>query len=147
MFAIQQPDGGVYLFQAASPDQVNEWVATCNYWAARQSKEPLPGGVSNMEFGWGNCLSDVVMNLDTDQAEIHSYHAQDPDTIAIYDWLPPSSPLVASTLDEKQQYEALQKHLKALDDEINGHRELKPRMVAKVTRALIIYLVQWIKHT
>ncbi|KAI8142534.1 hypothetical protein BJV82DRAFT_615215 [Fennellomyces sp. T-0311] len=131
VFAIQQPDGGVYLFQTASPDQVNEWVATCNYWAARQSKEPLPGGVSNMEYGWGACLFDVVMNLDTDQAEVHSYQRQDPDSIAIYDWLPPSSPLVASTLDEKQQHEALQKHLKALDDEINSHRELKPRMIAK----------------
>ncbi|KAI9490011.1 hypothetical protein BDB00DRAFT_839765 [Zychaea mexicana] len=134
VFAIQQPDGGVFLFQAASQDQVNQWVQTCNYWAARQSKEPLPGGVSNMEYGWGACLHDVIMNLDTDEAVVHhgaGQHFQDPDSIAIYDWRPPSSPLVASTLDEKQQYAALQKHLKALDDEINIHRELKTRMIAK----------------
>ena len=133
VFAIQQPDGGVYLFQAASLDQVNQWVQTCNYWAARQSKEPLAGGVSNMEYGWGSCLHDVIMNLDTDEAEVHGQQFQDPDAISIFDWRPPSSPLVSSTLDEKQQYDTLQKHLKALDKEIDNHRELKTRMIAKVS--------------
>ncbi|OAD73898.1 hypothetical protein PHYBLDRAFT_102727, partial [Phycomyces blakesleeanus NRRL 1555(-)] len=52
VFAIQKPDGGVFLYQASSAEQANEWVATCNYWAARRSKEPLAGGVSNMEYGW-----------------------------------------------------------------------------------------------
>ena len=44
--------GAVYFFQAGTEDLVNEWVSTCNYWAARQSREPLSGGVSNMEYGW-----------------------------------------------------------------------------------------------
>ncbi|KAF8161062.1 hypothetical protein B0H34DRAFT_673104 [Crassisporium funariophilum] len=43
---------GVYFFQAGTEELVNEWVSTCNYWAARTSKEPLAGGVSNMEYGW-----------------------------------------------------------------------------------------------
>lgn len=50
--------GAVYFFQAGTEELVNEWVQTCNYWAARQSKEPLAGGVSNMEYGW-NRVSDV----------------------------------------------------------------------------------------
>ncbi|KAF5385740.1 hypothetical protein D9615_002519 [Tricholomella constricta] len=37
---------------AGTEELVNEWVSTCNYWAARTSKEPLAGGVSNMEYGW-----------------------------------------------------------------------------------------------
>ncbi|OAD06206.1 hypothetical protein MUCCIDRAFT_133339, partial [Mucor lusitanicus CBS 277.49] len=52
VFAIQQSDGGVYLFQVSNAEQTHEWVSTCNYWAARESKEPLPGGVGNMEYGW-----------------------------------------------------------------------------------------------
>lgn len=35
---------------------MNEWVSTCNYWAARLSKEPLAGGVSNMEYGWNRVM-------------------------------------------------------------------------------------------
>ena len=42
-------NGAVFLFQAGTEELVGEWVETCNYWAARQSKEPLAGGVSNME--------------------------------------------------------------------------------------------------
>ncbi|EEB98405.1 hypothetical protein MPER_02090 [Moniliophthora perniciosa FA553] len=45
-------NGGVYFLQAGTEELVNEWVSTCNYWAARTSKEPLAGGVSNMEYGW-----------------------------------------------------------------------------------------------
>lgn len=51
--------GGVYFFQAGTEELVNEWVSTCNYWAARLSKEPLAGGVSNMEYGW-NRVVDVA---------------------------------------------------------------------------------------
>ncbi|SJX60602.1 uncharacterized protein SRS1_11831 [Sporisorium reilianum f. sp. reilianum] len=56
VFALTLPGGRVYLFQTGHEELVNEWVSTCNYWAARQSKEPLPGGVSNMEYGWNKVL-------------------------------------------------------------------------------------------
>ncbi|KAF9452365.1 hypothetical protein P691DRAFT_661128, partial [Macrolepiota fuliginosa MF-IS2] len=50
------PNGGVFFFQAGTEELVNEWVSTCNYWAARVSKEPLAGGVSNMEYGWNRVM-------------------------------------------------------------------------------------------
>ncbi|KAG0253678.1 hypothetical protein BG011_006228 [Mortierella polycephala] len=56
VFAIQLHTGAVYLFQAASAKECDEWAKTCNYWAARTTKEPLPGGVINMEYGWGRAL-------------------------------------------------------------------------------------------
>src|ERR1700742_2958511 len=49
-------NGGVSFFQAGTEELVGEWVRTCNYWAARQSKEPLAGGVSNMEYGWNRVM-------------------------------------------------------------------------------------------
>ncbi|KAI7875801.1 hypothetical protein K492DRAFT_182339 [Lichtheimia hyalospora FSU 10163] len=129
VFAIQQPDGGVYLFQTASQEQCNEWVATCNYWAARESKEPLPGGVSNMEYGWGGCLHDVVIHKETDQVQVQGN--DDPDAVNIFDWKPPTPPLVSSSLEEEQQLEVLKKHLNALEQEIDDHRELKRKILAK----------------
>lgn len=51
-FVLTLSTDAVYFFQAGTEDLVNEWVSTCNYWAARTSKEPLSGGVSNMEYGW-----------------------------------------------------------------------------------------------
>lgn len=52
VFILTLPSGGTYFFQAGTQDLITEWVLTCNYWSARSSKEPLSGGVSNMEYGW-----------------------------------------------------------------------------------------------
>ncbi|KAG0174832.1 hypothetical protein DFQ30_002455 [Apophysomyces sp. BC1015] len=108
-FALQQPNGGVYLFQVGSAEQVLEWVSTCNYWAARESKEPLTGGVSNIEYGWGTCL---------DQ----------PGPVAISEWQPPVPPMVNSAMDEASQLAALHKHVKELNEELDQHRDIKRKM-------------------
>lgn len=52
VFVLTLATGTAFFFQAGTEELANEWVSTCNYWAARQSKEPLSGGVSNMEYGW-----------------------------------------------------------------------------------------------
>lgn len=62
VFAVQLHSGAVYLFQTATQHDCEDWARTCNYWAARTSKEPLPGGVINMDYGWGRCL-DMVPNI------------------------------------------------------------------------------------
>ena len=65
-FVLTLADGAVYFFQAGTEELANEWVSTCNYWAARQSKEPLPGGVSNIEYGWSR-IEDNVHVQDGDE--------------------------------------------------------------------------------
>jgi len=65
-------NGGVYFFQAGTEELVNEWVSTCNYWAARTSKEPLAGGVSNMEYGWNRAKKpDLYGRLRSDDEPTH----------------------------------------------------------------------------
>lgn len=70
--------GGVYFFQAGTEELVNEWVSTCNYWAARQSKEPLAGGVSNMEYGWNRVL-DVTDDDERASSSQEGRLSRDPD--------------------------------------------------------------------
>lgn len=94
-----------------------------------------------MEYGWGNCLHDVILNLDDDDlhpeepiglshhSSLDSYDQQQ--QLMIYDWKPPAPPTVSSNLDEKEQYEALQKHLNMLNADINEHREIKKKMLVK----------------
>ncbi|RUS21948.1 hypothetical protein BC937DRAFT_90927 [Endogone sp. FLAS-F59071] len=126
VFALQQPDGGVYLFQAASQAQVNEWVSTCNYWAARESKEPLAGGVSNMEYGWGGCL---------EPAQSGSTAWSDPDSVMIFEWKPPLPPMVSSPLDEMAQLAMLRRHTDELNKEMDSHKDYKRRIEAKFPRS------------
>ncbi|UZJ56962.1 hypothetical protein CBS101457_006282 [Exobasidium rhododendri] len=64
VFALTIPGDSVYFFQTGHEELVQEWVSTCNYWAARQSKEPLAGGVSNMEYGWNRVMPGEGLDLD-----------------------------------------------------------------------------------
>jgi hypothetical protein len=112
-FALQQANGGVYLFQVGSAEQVMEWVSTCNYWAARESKEPLMGGVGNLEYGWGTCLEEA-------------------NDILVSHWQPPIPPLMPSSLNEMAQLDTLVQHVKTLNDTLDRHRDLKLKMEERV---------------
>ncbi|KZT29200.1 hypothetical protein NEOLEDRAFT_1167197 [Neolentinus lepideus HHB14362 ss-1] len=146
-------NGAVYFFQAGTEELVNEWVSTCNYWAARTSKEPLSGGVSNMEYGWnrvvdpithGRSASEDELNKESDSLSVHSSHSKYGwksgaatmraapwgERIFINDWKQPMPPNVASTHDEETQLEALQKHVNSLKKDLKQHNELREPMMA-----------------
>ena len=153
--------GAVYFFQAGTEELVNEWVQTCNYWAARQSKEPLAGGVSNMEYGW-NRVSEVLQHGRsasddesirvrdfTDNASVRSARSShsrfgrikegaatlrvgSSDRMTISEWKPPLAPSIPSTHDEEAQLEALKKHVSKLMQELQEHNELRGPMMALV---------------
>ncbi|KAI8641291.1 hypothetical protein BD408DRAFT_418492 [Parasitella parasitica] len=135
VFAIQEPNGGVYLIQTTSNEQLVEWVSTCNYWAARQSKEPLQGGIGNLEYGWGRCLEDVVLDSDAAQSEGKKISAgdcvHDSNNVNVSLWIPPAPTMVSSVLDERAQLESMQTYVNQLNEEINEHREIKQKIMVK----------------
>lgn len=53
VWALSLPTGAVHLFQVGTPEICREFVTTANYWSARLSTHPLVGGISNIEYGWG----------------------------------------------------------------------------------------------
>ncbi|KAF9005374.1 hypothetical protein BDZ89DRAFT_1168897 [Hymenopellis radicata] len=148
--------GGVYFFQAGTEELVNEWVSTCNYWAARTSKEPLAGGVSNMEYGWNRVEDPVHHRSQSDSestkddsmsimsgrsshsrfgwrdgaATVRATRSPWNDRIYINDWKPPLPPGVSSDHDEEAQMEALRKHVAALKHDLQKHNELQQPMQA-----------------
>ncbi|KAI6000564.1 hypothetical protein EDD15DRAFT_2159814 [Pisolithus albus] len=152
-------NGGVYFFQAGTEELVNEWVSTCNYWAARTSKEPLAGGVSNMEYGWSRVsdslhprsVSENDPPHDLDRADTLSVrssrsnrskfgwngiqtarapHSPWSDRTYINDWKPPIPPSISSINDEETQLEALQKYVGTLKKDLKHHNELREPMAA-----------------
>lgn len=56
VWALSLPTGAVHLFQVGTPEIVKEFVTTANYWSARLSTHPLVGGISNIEYGWGDSI-------------------------------------------------------------------------------------------
>ncbi|KAI9708438.1 MAG: hypothetical protein M1820_003898 [Bogoriella megaspora] len=61
VWALSLPTGAVHLFHVGTADIVREFVSTVNYWAARLSKEPLTGGISNVEYGWSEAIIGPVI--------------------------------------------------------------------------------------
>jgi PH and SEC7 domain-containing protein len=155
-FVLTLASGGVFFFQTGTEDLLNEWVTTCNYWAARQSKEPLSGGVSNMEYGWNRVLdpvSQITTTHDdtgsiadvTDTFSMRSGKSNrkrnwpDPssigrshDRIFVNEWKAPLPSTVSSTHDEETQLEALQKQVVSLKQDLQTHNELRKPMSALV---------------
>ncbi|WVF70182.1 hypothetical protein IAT40_004970 [Kwoniella sp. CBS 6097] len=145
-FSLASPNGETSFFQAGTEDLVAEWVATCNYWAARKSRQPLQGGVSNMEYGW-NRASDPSDDQD-DRASVKSGRsnlsklggtygrrtaAGAHDRIYINEWKPPPPATMPSPLDEESQLDALQTYVRSLVDELEQHKAVEEPMTRLYT--------------
>ncbi|KAF1839624.1 hypothetical protein BDW02DRAFT_575267 [Decorospora gaudefroyi] len=153
VFALSLPNGAVHLFQVGTPDIVREFVCTVNYWSARLSKEPLMGGVSSMEYGWGeNVINPALIRQDsTPSVQGHmprpsvasslrssmdhatgTPKARLPgDKVSLSDWSPPASSMMASTLMEVDQLRALTDYVKNIENELSHHNELRaPLLIA-----------------
>ncbi|KAJ4321866.1 hypothetical protein N0V94_002699 [Neodidymelliopsis sp. IMI 364377] len=147
VWALSLPTGAVHLFQVGTPDIVREFVSTANYWSARLSKEPLTGGVSSMEYGWGeNVINPALIRQDsTPSIQGHmprpsvasslrssvdhatgAPRARLPgDKVTLSDWSPPTASMMASNLMEVDQLRALSDYVKTIEGELAHHNELR----------------------
>lgn len=156
VFALSLPTGAVHLFQVGTPDIVREFVSTANYWSARLSKEPLVGGVSNIEYGWGETvINPALIRRDSNPPPAHGHvprpsmasslrssvdHATGTmkprlpgDKVVLSDWSPPAQSMMASNLMEVDQLTALSNYVKNVEDELARHNELRAPMLIAVS--------------
>tara|TARA_R110002003_G_scaffold1113_1_gene22403 strand:+ start:9835 stop:11100 length:1266 start_codon:yes stop_codon:yes gene_type:complete len=160
VFALSLPNGAVHLFQVGTPDIVREFVCTTNYWSARLSKEPLTGGVSSMEYGWGeNVINPALIRQDSspsvqghmprpsvasslrssvDHATGTPKARLPGDKINLSDWSPPQCSMMASTLMEVDQLRALTDYVKNIESELGYHNELRAPLLITVSRSSLL---------
>ncbi|EPS44631.1 hypothetical protein H072_1402 [Dactylellina haptotyla CBS 200.50] len=153
VFALSLPNGAVHLFQCGTAEIVKEWVGTANYWSARLSKEPLVGGVSNIEYGWNNCI-DLEAFAQTQSPPTTSHQPRPSfqgsmrssidhhggvrarlpgDKAVIADWSPPAQSMFASPLTEADQHRALDSYVSNIEGELQKHNELRGAMLLAFT--------------
>jgi hypothetical protein len=155
VWALSLPTGAVHLFQVGTPDIVREFVSTANYWSARLSKEPLMGGVSNIEYGWGENVINTALIRPESKASHHGHvprpsmasslrssmdHATGTmkarlpgDKANLSDWSPPTQSMMASNLMEVDQLRALTDYVKHVEEELSRHNELRAPMLIAVS--------------
>ncbi|KAL8666237.1 MAG: hypothetical protein Q9168_007525 [Polycauliona sp. 1 TL-2023] len=157
VWALSLPNGAVHLFQVGTPEIVKEFVTTANYWSARLSKEPLVGGISNVEYGWSEAVINLALIPQENRPPSNTGNARPSlqcsirssldqgtgnvrpklpgDRIVISDWTPPQQSMVASVLLEVDQLKALTTYVKNIEDELQKHNELRsPMLLAFSTR-------------
>ncbi|KAL8796451.1 MAG: hypothetical protein Q9182_007370 [Xanthomendoza sp. 2 TL-2023] len=155
VWALSLPNGAVHLFQVGTPEIVKEFVTTANYWSARLSKEPLVGGVSNVEYGWSESVINLALIPQENRPPSNAGNARPSlqssirssldqgsvrlklpgDRIPISDWTPPQQSMVASVLLEVDQLSALKTYVKNVEEELQKHNELRsPMLLAFSTR-------------
>ncbi|KAL8746686.1 MAG: hypothetical protein Q9190_001340, partial [Brigantiaea leucoxantha] len=85
VWALSLPNGAVHLFQVGTPEIVKEFVTTANYWSARLSKEPLVGGISNVEYGWSDAVINSALILQNSGSSNNNHNISEnrPPSIAI----------------------------------------------------------------
>lgn len=149
VWALSLPTGAVHLFQAGTPEIVREFVSTANYWSARLSKQPLVGGISNIEYGWSDAVVNSALINSENRSPPPSSGAPRPsiqssirssidqgtirpklpaDRVHISDWSPPQQSMVASNLTEEDQLKSLQSYVKNVEDDLQRHNELRSAM-------------------
>ncbi|KAF2794999.1 hypothetical protein K505DRAFT_360605 [Melanomma pulvis-pyrius CBS 109.77] len=153
VWALSLPTGAVHLFQVGTPDIVREFVTTANYWSARLSKEPLMGGISNIEYGWGdNVINPALIPSRDSTPSTQPGHVPRPsmassmrssvdhatgtikprlpgDKVGLSDWTPPTQSMMASNLMEVDQLRALTNYVKNVEEELARHNELRAPML------------------
>ena len=158
VWALSLPTGAVHLFQVGTPEIVQEFVKTANYWSARLSKEPLVGALSNIEYGWSDSVinaalihpegngmpsASIASARPSLQSSIRStrssldqgsYRPKLPgDKVMINDWTPPPQSLASSALLEVDQLKALCNYVKNIEDELQKHNELRGAVLLTVS--------------
>lgn len=155
VWALSLPNGAVHLFQVGTPEIVKEFVTTANYWSARLSKEPLVGGISNMEYGWSESVINPALLQQENRPPSNTGNARPSlqssirssldqgsirpklpgDRVVISDWTPPQQSMVASVLLEVDQLKALTTYVHNIREELQKHNELRaPVSLAFSTR-------------
>ncbi|KAG0145398.1 hypothetical protein CROQUDRAFT_93873 [Cronartium quercuum f. sp. fusiforme G11] len=155
-FVLTLANGSSYFFQAGTTDLINEWVSTCNYWSARLSKEPLKGGVSNMDYGWKLVEDELEAGRLSSRGPKFKDLEKDDGPMStgtmtmINDWTAPVAPSSRSTLAEEVQLEKLCQHCTFMQLELEKHNYLRKPMIdlyANRSPNLSKALVNWEKKS
>ncbi|KAK9476553.1 hypothetical protein V1514DRAFT_298201 [Lipomyces japonicus] len=121
LWMLALPNKSVHIFESGTSEISEEFVSTCNYWAARLSKEPLQGGISNIEYGWSEGLLSSVQNYPANRKKNL--------VSMIREWKEPQANLFLSNLDEVDQLEAFQTYIDILKFKIQRHDLVKQNII------------------
>lgn len=125
VWSLTLPQRGLLVFRTGTTDIAREYVYTCNYWAARLSKEPFDEAVSSLEYGW-----DVDLEKIAPEVTGSNSRRKPGDRLAISEWKPSGQTMVVSDLNEDLQQVNIQNYVERAEKELEYHNALRNKLLA-----------------
>lgn len=132
-------DGSVHLFQAQDDVTAQRWATQCTYSAARVSKEPLSGGVSNIDYGWRHVSGQWTPQLPRRSQSQASFLTRvlqrvpgrkQGQSVALGEWVPPLGTPPHSKLRESEQARHCAQYASYLGEQLQEHEAVRRPMQA-----------------
>lgn len=151
-YQLLTASGKVYSIRVPNATDIQQWVDTSNYCAARTSKPRMKGALTNIDYGWQNvcpttsqqykgtngvCTSSTVSLKSTSTARafpraisrMFQWHSND-NSPAVGEWVEPKAPHVLSTLTLAEQAAQTAECLASLRQELQDHDSVHMPMQA-----------------
>lgn len=133
-WSLNLPNQAVLLFLAGTKEIAEEYVYSCNYWAARVSKEPLVEPVSSMEFGWERPMEileehkkeETVPNVTPVSFDVLNI---DNERIQVKEWKPPVQSTAHCTYGEDEQLKSLKTYIDTVKEALEKHSSIRGDMM------------------
>ncbi|WFD33757.1 hypothetical protein MCUN1_000574 [Malassezia cuniculi] len=155
VFELFTAYGKIYHMRFPGIAASKSWVEVCTYWAARSSRPPLLGAMTNIDYGWQNVCPEAT---DPPHADAHvmspinsgvngsaksdpsarnfsfgrmlNMHSRVGDCPTIGEWTEPDVPLAASSLTAAEQVAQTEQYLASVRNELQGHNAVYAPMQA-----------------
>lgn len=151
-YQLVTASGKVYSIRVPNATDIQQWVDTSNYCAARTSKPRMKGALTNIDYGWQNvCPTTSQQHKDTKEvsppstvslkststartlprtiSRMFQWHSSS-DSPAVGEWVEPKAPHVLSTLTIAEQAAQTAECLASLRQELQDHDSVHMPMQA-----------------
>ncbi|KAI8912460.1 hypothetical protein EDD86DRAFT_201420 [Gorgonomyces haynaldii] len=129
VFSLHLSNGNSYMFQAPSIEALDQWIMTINYWAGRNSRQPMRGGMSSGDYGWSNLTDEPKRSIE--QESRLSFTLRRKEKPKLLSWTPPTtSSRLVSESPESVQLETMFKQVEIVLKEIKEHEQVYDKMIA-----------------
>ncbi|WBW74512.1 Arf GEF Syt22 [Schizosaccharomyces osmophilus] len=114
-------------FAVSRLGEAQGWIEALNYWAARTSRIPLLGSVSNVDYGWSLCTGNHISSGKDAKASSHKEGKYPKLSLKV--WEPEPISGIPSELSIIKQYSSLKAFSKSLSEALKRHEAIHLEML------------------
>ncbi|EPX73341.1 guanyl-nucleotide exchange factor [Schizosaccharomyces octosporus yFS286] len=126
-FYLETHSGKRLQFSVPRLGEAQAWIEALNYWAARTSRIPMLGSVSNVDYGWSLCTGNQKSNGKSTKTSDHKEEKYPKLSLKV--WEPEPMSGIPSELPIAKQYSSFKSFSKSLSEALKQHEAIHLEML------------------